>query len=144
MYIIHNMRKIAWMFSWLLASGWIYQFAQFAHWMFFLFLNFWILFYFFIQQVLISHQFCTHQCIHVNPNRPIHHTTTPPPSRFPPLVSIRLFSTSVSLFLHCKPVHMHHFSRFHIYALYPGECSVCPWEETVICCFRMECPVNIN
>nr|XP_058922270.1 THAP domain-containing protein 6 isoform X3 [Kogia breviceps] len=31
----------------------------------------------FIFQVLISHQFYTHQCIHVNPNLPIHHTTTP-------------------------------------------------------------------
>ena len=43
-----------------------------------------ILFYlFFIQQVLISHQFYTHQCIHVNPNLPIHHTTTTP-ATFPP------------------------------------------------------------
>ena len=49
------------------------------------FFNFWILFnVFFIQQVLISHQFYAHQCIHVNPNLPIHHTTTPPPAAFPP------------------------------------------------------------
>ena len=41
----------------------------------------------------------------------------PPPHRFPPLVSIRLFSTSVSLFLPCKLVHLYHFSKFHIYAL---------------------------
>ena len=41
----------------------------------------------------------------------------PPPCGFPPLVSICLFSTSVSLFLPCKPVHLYHFSRFHIYAL---------------------------
>ena len=40
-------------------------------------------FTFFIQQVLISHQFYTHQCIHVNPNRPIHRTT-PCPAIFPP------------------------------------------------------------
>ena len=72
---------------------------------------------FFIQQVLISHQFYTHQCIHVNPNRPVHHTTTPNPCRFPCLVCIRLFSTSVSQFLPCKLVHLYHFSRFHIYAL---------------------------
>ena len=76
-----------------------------------------ILFIFFIQQVLISHLFYTHQCIHVNPNLPIHHTTTPTPLRFPPLVSIHLFSTSVSLFLPCKEVHLYHFSRFHIYVL---------------------------
>ena len=53
--------------------------------LFFCFLNFWILFYlFFIQQVPISHPFHTHQCIHVNPNRPIHPTTTHPPP-LPPL-----------------------------------------------------------
>ena len=40
-----------------------------------------------------------------------------PPCSFPPLVSIRLFSTSVSLFLPCKPVHLYHFSTFHIHAL---------------------------
>ena len=73
--------------------------------------------YLFIQQVLISHQFYTYQCIHVNPNRPIHHTTTPTPCHFPPLVSICLFSTSLSQFLLCKPVHLYHFSRFHMYVL---------------------------
>ena len=41
----------------------------------------------------------------------------PPHPCFPPLVSIRFFSTSVSLFLPCKPVHLYHFSRFHIYVL---------------------------
>ena len=50
-----------------------------------LFLNFWILFYFFIQQVLISYPFYTHQCIHVNPNLPTHHTTTPTPPWLSPL-----------------------------------------------------------
>ena len=77
--------------------------------------------YFFIQQVLISHPFYTHQCIHVNPNLAIHHTT---PTRwcFPPLVSICLFSASVSLFLPCKPVHLYLFSRFHICALI---CDIC-------------------
>ena len=73
--------------------------------------------YFFIQQVLISHPFYTHQCIHVNSSLPIHHTTTTTPRCFPPLVSICLLSTSVSLFLPCKPVHLYHFSRFHIYVL---------------------------
>ena len=46
----------------------------------------------------------------------IHHHHHPT-SFFPPLVSIPLFSTSVSLFLPCKLVHLYHFSRFHIYAL---------------------------
>ena len=45
------------------------------------------------------------------------HTLTPTPRRFPPLVSIRLFSTSVSQLLPCKLVRLYHFSRFHIYAL---------------------------
>ena len=40
-----------------------------------------------------------------------------PRPRFPSLVSIRLFSTSVSLSLPCKPVHLYHFSRFPMYAL---------------------------
>ena len=44
-------------------------------------------------------------------------SSPPPPTAFPPLVSIRLFSTSVSLFVPCKLVHLYHFSRFHIYAL---------------------------
>ena len=41
----------------------------------------------------------------------------PPPCRFPPLVSIHLFSTSVPQFLPWKPVHLYYFSRFHIYVL---------------------------
>ena len=66
---------------------------------------------------LISHQFYTHHCIHVNPNRPIQHITIPTPPQFSPMVSIRLFSTSVSQLLLCNPVHLYHFSRFHIHAL---------------------------
>ena len=38
-------------------------------------------------------------------------------SQLPPLVSICLLSTSVSLFLLCIQDHLYHFSRFHIYAL---------------------------
>ena len=49
-------------------------------------------------------------------------TPPPPPLHFPPLVSIRLFSTSVSLFLPCKLVHLYHFSRFYIYALIYDVC----------------------
>ena len=45
-----------------------------------------------------------------------------PPHRLPPLVFVRLFSTSVSQFLPCKPVHLYHFSRFHIYALIYNIC----------------------
>ena len=50
---------------------------------------------------------------------PITQFITPPPlpRPFPPSVSICLFSTSVSLFLPCKLVHLYHFSRFHIHAL---------------------------
>ena len=44
----------------------------------------------------------------------------PPPNSshplIPPLVSICLCYVPVSLFLPCKPVHLYHFSRFHIYA----------------------------
>ena len=83
--------------------------------------KFYLFIYLFIQQVLISYLFYTHQCIHVNPNLPIHPTTTTA-LPLPPLVSIRLFSTSVSQFLPCKPVHLYHFSRFHIYALVYNSC----------------------
>ena len=51
---------------------------------------------------------------------PIAQFITPPPrppSGFPPLVSICLFSTSVSQLLPCKLAHLYHFSRFHIHAL---------------------------
>ena len=44
---------------------------------FFFLFSFPFFLYFFIQQVLISYLFYTHQCIHVNPNLPIHPTTTP-------------------------------------------------------------------
>ena len=73
------------------------------------------LIFFFIQQVLISNLFYTYKCIYVNPNLPVQPTTTHP--HFPPLVSISFFSTSMSLFLPCKPVYLYHLSRFHIYAL---------------------------
>ena len=46
-------------------------------------------------------------CQSLSPNSSHHHY----PRTFPPLVSIRLFSTSVSLFLPCKSVRLHHFSR---------------------------------
>ena len=43
----------------------------------------------------------------------------PPPC---PLMSLCLLSTSVSLFLLCKQVHLFHFSRFHIYVLICNAC----------------------
>ena len=52
-------------------------------------------------------------CQSQSPNSSHHHR----PCHFHPLLSIRLFSTSVSQFLPCKLVHLYHFSRFHIYAL---------------------------
>ena len=83
---------------------------------FFLIFEFYFI-YFFIQQVLISHQYYTHQCIHVNPNRPIQHTTIPTPPWLSPLgvhtfvlyicVSISALQTGSSV-----PC-----SRFHIHAL---------------------------
>ena len=39
------------------------------------------------------------------------------PPHLPPLESIHLFSTSMSLFLPCKLVHLYHFPIFHTYAL---------------------------
>ena len=56
-----------------------------------------------IQQVLISYLFYIQQCVFVNPNLPIY------PISSSPLVTISLFSTSVTLFLFCKQVHLYHF-----------------------------------
>ena len=44
------------------------------------FLFFCFEFYYFIQQILISYPFYTYECIYVNPNLPVHPTTTPPSS----------------------------------------------------------------
>ena len=44
-------------------------------------------------------------------------TPPPPAPTFLPWCPYVLFSTSVSLFLSCKPVHLYHFSIFHIYVL---------------------------
>ena len=88
-------------------------------WNHFIFLNFWILFYFIF---LYSTFLLVIRFIHISVymSIPISQFITPPPPppcRFPTLVSIRLFSISVSQFLPCKPVHLYHFSRFHIYVL---------------------------
>ena len=77
---------------------------------------FWIfLIYFFIQHVLLVIHLYTsvYTCQSQSPDSSHHHST----HHFPHLVSIRLFSTSVSLFLPCKLVHLYHFSRFHTYEL---------------------------
>ena len=78
--------------------------------------------YFFIQQVLISHQFYTHQCIHVHPNCPIHHTTTtipPPLSHLGVHTFVLYICVSISALQTDSSVH---FSRFHIYALIYDTC----------------------
>ena len=41
---------------------------------------------------------------------------------YPTLVSMCLFSTSVSLLLSCKYIHLYHFSRFHTYVLIYNIC----------------------
>ena len=83
----------------------------------FYFLNFRILFIYLYSWFLLVTHF-THISIYMS--IPISQFITAPqptPCHFPTLVSIHLFSTSVSLFLPCKLVHLYHFSRFHIYAL---------------------------
>ena len=80
---------------------------------------FWILeFYFFLYSRFLLVFHFIHISVYMS--IPISQFIRPPPPHpchFPPLVSIHLFPTSVSLFLPCKPVHLYHFSRFHIYAL---------------------------
>ena len=70
-----------------------------------------ILFYLFVYSRFLLVIYFIHICQSQSPN------SSHPPRPFPPLVSIHLFCTSVALFLPCKPVHLHHFSRFHIYVL---------------------------
>ena len=79
------------------------------------FLNFRILFIFLYSRfLLVIYYIHISVCMSIPISQFI---TPPPPCHCSPLVSIRLFSTSVPLFLPCKPVHLYHFSRFHIYAL---------------------------
>ena len=79
--------------------------------------------FYFIYIFLYSRFLLVIHFIHISVYMPIpisQFIPLPPPipcPTFPPLVSIHLFSTSVSLFLPCKPVQLYHFSRFHIYAL---------------------------
>ena len=78
---------------------------------FFLIFEFYCI-YFFIQQVLISHQFYTRQCIHVDPNRPIQHTTIPTSPQFSPLgvhMSILYICVSTSAL---QPGGLIHYSDF--------------------------------
>ena len=71
----------------------------------------------FIQEALVIYfiHISVYMSIPISPFIP----PPPPPLHpsYPPLVSICLFSTSVPLFLPCKPVHLYHFSTFHMYAL---------------------------
>ena len=81
-----------------------------------------VIFYFLYSRFLLVIHFIH---ISVYMSIPIAQFITPPPPRphrFPRLVSIHLFSTSVSQLLPCKPVHLYHFSRFHIYALMYNIC----------------------
>ena len=73
---------------------------------FFLFLNF-ILFFYTAGSYSSILYILVYICQSQSPSSSHHHH---PPSLLSPLVSIRLFSTSVSLFLPCKPVHLYHFS----------------------------------
>ena len=68
-----------------------------------------------IRQVPNSYLFCTWQYVSI----PISQLIPPP---FPPATSTHRFSTSASLFLPCKQVHLYHFFRSHIYALLYNIC----------------------
>ena len=63
------------------------------------------------QQLPTSCLFYIWWCMEVNPNLLIH------PILLSPSLSSYLFSTSLSLLLPCKQVHLQHFSTFYTYAL---------------------------
>ena len=71
------------------------------------------------EQSSLYYTFCSHQLPILYTVVYICQSQSPNSShpRFLPLVSVRLFSTCVSLFLLCKYVHLHHSSRFHICVL---------------------------
>ena len=98
----------------------VYKYTYIFLAFFFEFLNF---IYFLYSRFLLVIYFIH---ISVYMSVPISQFIPPPPPlscHFPHLVSIHLFSTSVSLFLPCKPVHLYHFSMwFHIYVLIYAIC----------------------
>ena len=71
-----------------------------------------ILFSLYCKFLLVILYILVYICISQSPSSSHHHHPC-----LPPLVSMHLFSTSVSLFLPCKLVQLYHFSRFHIYVL---------------------------
>ena len=96
----------------------------------FYFILFYFILFYFIQRFLLVIYFIqiVYICQSQSPNSSHNHSYP----CFLPLVSILLFSTSVSLFLPCKPVHLYHFSRFHIYALIYDICfSLSDWLHSV-------------
>ena len=103
----------------------------FFYYFFFEFLNFILFYFFWIFEFyfifLYSRFLLIINFIHISVymSISIDQFITPPSTphcHFPPLVSISLFSTSVSQFLPYKPVHLYHFPRFHIYALIYNIC----------------------
>ena len=91
---------------------------------FFFFAVFSVAFFFNIFYFLYSRFLSVIYLIHISVylSIPISQLIPLPCPCFLPLVSICLFSTSVSLFLPCKPVHLYHFFRFHIYVLIYNIC----------------------
>ena len=69
--------------------------------------------FFFIQQVLSSHPFYPHQCIHVNPNLPVHPTLLSFPPWYPYICSLCL----CLYFCFVNKIVYASFFRFHMYAL---------------------------
>ena len=89
-----------------------YQFDFYVSGHGFLFLNFILLIFLYSRFLLVIYfiHISVYMSIPISQFIPPH-----PRPHFRPLVSIRLLSTSASLFLPCKLVHLYHFSRFHIY-----------------------------
>ena len=68
-------------------------------------------------QLVLDIYINTQQCTYVKPSLPVH-----PITPLLPLVSVSLFSTSMSPFPFCKQVRMYYFSRFHIQTMLHNIC----------------------
>ena len=101
-------------------------FGFFSIWILFMYVCMYVCIYLYCRFLLVIN--FIHISVHMSiPIAQFSTPPSPPHHGFPPLVSIRLFSTSEYQLLPWKSVHLYHFSRFHIYALIYDICFSSFW-----------------